>query len=252
MIPASSLARRRLEAERMDDPRTHPDALRRALAALSRVHRLSGTGFRLRSTLDRIAAGVPGNRPVRVLDVACGGGDAALDAAAWGARRRRRVEVVALDRSTTALTVVAERARRQGLGVVCREGDAVQALPGGDFDLVFSSLFLHHLGDDAAVEVVRACASRAAHVLVEDLRRSWSGLLLAHVTLRLVSRSRVAWHDGPASVRAGWRRAELEAVARRAGIPGATVRGVWPQRWALEWAAPTGSLRVPGRDPTRS
>jgi 2-polyprenyl-3-methyl-5-hydroxy-6-metoxy-1,4-benzoquinol methylase len=241
MTATSSLARRRLAPERMDDPGIDPHALRRALRALSRVHRLSGTGLRLRRTLDRIARDGPDDGILRVLDVACGGGDAALDAAAWGARRQRRVEVVAMDLSPVALQVVAERARARGVEVRCRRGDVLHALPDGPFDLVFSSLFLHHLGDDAVVEVLQACAARSRHLVVEDLRRSRLGLLLAHATLRLVSRSQVAWHDGPASVRAGWRREELEGAARRAGLDSAAVRRIWPERWILEWTGRPGT-----------
>lgn len=239
MPTAPSLTRRHLVAERMDDPAVDPRALRRAFAALSRVHLLSGTGRRLRRALAGLAAAAPvGSRPLRMLDLACGGGDASLDAAAWARRRGVALDVVAVDRSPTALTVVQERARRRGLSITCIQADAVDGLPAGPFDLAFSSLFLHHLEADAVVRVLAACRGRARHLVMEDLARSRLGLLMAHVTLRLVSRSRVAWHDGPASVRAGWRRAELEELARCAGLAGARVRRCWPERWLLEAGPP--------------
>lgn len=230
-LPA--LAGRRLDAELMDDPSLDAAAHDAALRALSRVHLLSGTGVRLRRTLARIAETVPGERPLRVLDVGCGGGDASLAAARWARDWKRPVDVVALDLSPQALDFARRRSERDGLAVTFVQGDAVSELPDGPFDLVISSLFLHHLSDDQVTRLLSACAQRSRHVVMEDLRRSRLGLLLAHVTLRLVSRSRVAWHDGPSSVRAGWRRSELADLARRAGLRDATVRWSWPERWIL-------------------
>lgn len=230
-LPA--LTGRRLDAELMDDPALDAAAHDAALRALSRVHHLSGTGVRLRRTLAQIAGTVPPGRPLRVLDVGCGGGDASLAAARWGRARKRSLEVVALDLSAQALAFARRRSDRAGLDITFVQGDAVAALPDGPFDLVISSLFLHHLSDDQVSGLLDGCARRSRHVVMEDLRRSRLGLLLAHVTLRLVSRSRVAWNDGPSSVRAGWRRRELAAVARRAGLVDAQVRWGWPERWIL-------------------
>lgn len=227
------LADRKLAAELMDDPALDAAAHDAALRALSRVHHLSGTGVRLRRTLARVAGTVPPGRPLRVLDVGCGGGDSSLAAARWGRDRNRSVEVVALDLSAQALAFARRRSERAGLGITFTRGDAVVGLPDGPFDLVVSSLFLHHLSDDQVTRLLDACVQRSRQVVMEDLRRSRLGLLLAHVTLRLVSRSRVAWHDGPSSVRAGWRRSELAALARGAGLHDAQVRWGWPERWIL-------------------
>lgn len=233
MSTAAFPSRRHLAEELMDDPALERAELRGALRALSRVHRLSGTGVRLRRVLDEVWKAAS-RRPLRIIDVACGGGDAALDAARWARRAGAELEVVAFDRSPEALQVVRERARRRGLTLTCVEGDARHGLPDGPFDVAFSSLFLHHLDDGGVVSVLEGCVSAARRVFVEDLRRTRTGLLLAHLTLRLVSRSRVAWHDGPASVRAGWRRGELATLVRRSGISGARIARVWPQRLVVD------------------
>jgi hypothetical protein len=118
------------------------------------------------------------------------------------------------------------------------QGDALTDLPPGPFDLVVSSLFLHHLPDEGVVQLLETAGARAARVHIEDLCRSRLGLALAWTTLRLVSRSRVAHVDGPRSVRAGWRRRELADLARAAGLSSVRIRRGWPERWILSWAAP--------------
>jgi hypothetical protein len=78
-----------------------------------------------------------------------------------------------------------------------------------------------------------AAAARA--VGVTDLERSRAGLALAWLGSRVLSRSYVVHHDAPASVRAAFTRAEIAALAREAGLEGATVRRAWPERWTLWW-----------------
>jgi len=224
----------------MDAPDLDPRAHRAALTALSRVHLLSRTGRRLRATLDRVSARVPPPGPIRMIDVACGGGDAVLDAARWARRRGRRLELTAIDLSDVALAFGAARVRRAGLdgpgvSIAWVRGDALDALPAGPFDLAFSSLFLHHLTDDEVVSLLAGMRDRARHVRVEDLRRTRLGLALAWGTLRAVSRSRVAHVDGPRSVRAAWTRDELSELAAVAGLDACRIRRVWPQRLELEW-----------------
>jgi len=108
-------------------------------------------------------------------------------------------------------------------------------LPPG-FDLVCSSLFLHHFPDDDAVRVLSEMAEAGRTVLVQDLRRTRSGYWLAQGTLRILSRSRVARIDGPRSVQASYRIPEVRALARRAGLRGARVVPCWPQRFMLTWS----------------
>jgi len=267
----------------MDAPDLDPDLHRQALRALSRVHALSGTGPRLHRALDAITDDLSEDRPIRMLDVACGGGDAVLDAVRWASRRGRPIEVTGLDLSETALEIASERIRdsepsHPDIGIEWVRRDALRAMPEGPFDLVFSSLFLHHLSDDDVVSFFTAARERVGQVRtrrgharrratrrggtgrertgqertgedlagranggriwVEDLRRTRVGHLMAWATLRAVSRSRIAHVDGPRSVRAGWRRGELLGLAEDAGLSGCRVQRVWPQRLLLDWTGP--------------
>lgn len=230
------LARRVRLPELMDDPGLDPGEHRQALAALRRVAGVSRTGPRVWTAVLRVAA-LRGRRPLRILDLACGGGDVVVELARRGAAAGLDLEVHGCDVSETAL----ERARE------CAHGTGVQArffrldaladpIPGG-YDLVATSLFLHHLDRATAVGFLSRLAAAAGSGIVQDLRRTRTGYVLAWAGLRLLSRSRVAWADGPRSVRAGFRRHELVAMAGEAGIPGARVATAWPQRLVLSWGA---------------
>jgi hypothetical protein len=101
------------------------------------------------------------------------------------------------------------------------------------------SLFLHHLADDDARTLLARMRDAAAQmVAVSDLRRSKWGYALAWLGSRVVSRSEIVRTDGPLSVRAAFTIGEARALAYAAGLDGAKVRPIWPQRFLLVWNRP--------------
>jgi hypothetical protein len=80
--------------------------------------------------------------------------------------------------------------------------------------------------------------ARAAErlLLVQDLRRTRLGYILAWATLRVLTTSDVARTDGPTSVRAAFTVAEARRLTERAGLEGAEVSRCWPERFTIRWA----------------
>jgi hypothetical protein len=82
----------------------------------------------------------------------------------------------------------------------------------------------------------RMAASARRGILVSDLERTRAGLVLAWMASHALCRSPVVRHDGPASVRAAFRKDEARALAGQAGLGGAfTLTRSWPQRLRLRW-----------------
>jgi 2-polyprenyl-3-methyl-5-hydroxy-6-metoxy-1,4-benzoquinol methylase len=234
------------EPELMDDPGLPEAEHVVALAALARINAVSRTSAqiarRVASRFDargRQAASRL-NSPLKVIDVACGGGDVTIGLAVRlgrlaALRGRAAPEVIGIDLSEVAL----ERARRQaaarGVAVHFLAAD-ITAAGCPPCDVAVSSLFLHHLDDTTATRLLEslAVASRFG-VVISDLIRSRLGLALAVVGTTLLSRSRVARVDGPRSVRAARTPAEYRALFAAAGMGTATVRRTWPERVLVDW-----------------
>ena len=228
---------RDLQPELMDDPALPAGEHRRALAGLARLNALSGSVSVLWPDVRKLAREF--GRPLRLLDVATGGGDVPLG---LGARARRAgfpLELSACDLSPVALEAAEARASAVGAAVRFFAADALHApLPAG-FDVVTCSLFLHHLSDDNAVTLLARLAAAADRlVLVNDLSRSRANLGLVWLATRLATRSPIVHADGPSSVRAAFTPAEAAALAERAGLAGATVAARFPCRWLLTWRKP--------------
>lgn len=224
-------------AERMDEPDQDAAELGRSLADLRGVNRwLGGTRVVLHH-LRRLVARHP--RPAyRVLDVATGSADIPLEVAAWARARGVPMKVTATDLHATTLAF----ARRRAAGdpdVRVEPADALH-LPYGDgaFDLVLCSTALHHF--DARGDLLRVLGELrrvgAIGGIVNDLRRSRPALLGARLLAATFWRNHpVTAHDGPLSVRRSFTPAELDELARAAGLPGARVHRHEPFRVALVW-----------------
>jgi MFS family permease len=70
---------------------------------------------------------------------------------------------------------------------------------------------------------------------VADLDRTRLGLCMAWMGAHALTRSPIVHFDAVASVRAAHARAEIEQMARDAGLHGCAVGRAWPQRWRLWW-----------------
>jgi SAM-dependent methyltransferase len=229
-------AERRLQPELMDSPELDRASHLQALDALARVNAVSLTARRVWTEIARLER--RGVRPVRVLDIACGGGDVLVSVA----RRARRLGIAVDLHGCDVSPVALQRAREHGgdaLGVAFHALDAVRdPLPGGH-DLLCTSLFLHHLSSEDALHLLRAMAGATRRaVFVQDLRRTGLGYALALAGLSVLTRSVVAREDGLVSVRAAFTLSEVGMLCREAELADAEVRGCWPQRFTIRWTRP--------------
>jgi SAM-dependent methyltransferase len=229
---------RRRRPEIMDQPDLHPDRHVPALRGLARINFLSGSAGILWPAVAELARAVAPRVP-RILDVATGGGDVPIRL--WRRARRAGLDLYleGCDISPVALEHARTAAARAGAPLRFFEYDALSGTPLAKYDAVMCSLFLHHLDEEPAITFLRRMAETAVRlVLVNDLERSATGLLLAHVVGRLLTTSEVVHVDGPRSVEAAFTRAEARALAERAGLHGARVSWRWPFRWLLSWRRP--------------
>jgi SAM-dependent methyltransferase len=227
--------KRTRQPEVMDDPRLDPPRHLAALRGLARLNVLSCSARTLWQPIKALAE-ENGLRHLRLLDVATGSADVPVKL--WELARRSNIEleVTGVDVSRRALEFAQERARRCGAPLSVRQLNVLQAdLPGG-FDVVVTSLFLHHLENDQAVDLLRKMRSAARRlVLVNDLVRGTSGLWLAQLASRLFTDSDVAQTDALLSVRAAFTIPEVRRLAAAAGLDGAEIRRRWPCRYLLSW-----------------
>lgn len=234
MFPLVAINVRNLKPEIMDQPDLAAADHRQALDGLRRINAWSGSARILWSPLHQLAREL--RRPIRMLDLACGGGDVAIRLAQRARSANLPLQILGMDVSNVAVRHASEAAAKAG--VPCsflRKNALVDELP-QDFDVVACSLFLHHLSEADAICLLRKMSRAARHlVLVNDLVRSRLGWLLAKAGTLLLSRSPVVHVDGPRSVEGAFRIDEARDLARQAGMNDVTIAGRFPCRFLLSW-----------------
>jgi ubiquinone/menaquinone biosynthesis C-methylase UbiE len=200
--------RRTVIPEWLDDDLRTAAEIGETLADLRHINEWFG-GVRTTTELLRRVARERGLRKLSILEVGAGAGDVPLAAQRLLAGYGVRSQVTLLDRASSHLPTG---------GAALVAGDALR-LPfrDGTFDVVSCSLLAHHFEPETlakfASESLRVCRQA---VLINDLIRSRLHLLLVYLGLPLF-RSRITWHDAPASVRRAYTCDELRGLLADVG-----------------------------------
>ena len=197
--------------ELMDDPACDPDRLRATLQRFDTINRLvSRWGRVYRSRIRPFLTTL--DRPARVLDLGCGGGDVITHLARRAALDGLDVEWVGADPDPRAIEVA--RARVPGSRTSFLRTDSTALLAAGErFDLVLSNHVLHHLtpGELALFTEESRRLSRGL-VLHGDIERGRVAYALYTVGITPFAPGTFLRTDGLRSIRRSYRRAELAEV----------------------------------------
>ena len=224
------LRTRSVGTERMDEEGFSPQVMGEALHRVGGFTRLFGGVRAVRRQLRRFPE-------ASVLDV--GAGDLSL-VSSLDQGLANGGPLVGVDSHADVVAVAGQTvSERPGLHVVRADG---RSLPFADrsFDLVISTVTLHHLDDAGAASLLSEMGRVARRaVFVWDLERSavalGGALAFAHTIWR---KDPLVRYDAPQSVRRAFTASELSRAAAQAGLRCPRVRRLWPARLELT-ALPT-------------
>jgi 2-polyprenyl-3-methyl-5-hydroxy-6-metoxy-1,4-benzoquinol methylase len=189
-------------AELLDTDSGTPEEIASSIRDLRNINRWFGGISSNVAMLEEVAARLNVSR-LSMLEVASGSGELSSLVANRLAQKGIQIQITLLDRVRSHLNGSSH-------GIL---GDAL-ALPFADssFDVVSSNLFVHHLAPEElfqfAQEGLRVCSSA---FLINDLVRGPLHLALVYMGLPLF-RSRLTWHDAPASVRQAYTPEEIRSL----------------------------------------
>lgn len=183
----------------------------------------------------------------RLTDLGAGG----CDTARWLVDQCRRGKLNLTIRAIEQDPRVADFARQANAGypeIEVMEADACDRTCWGTPDYVFAQHLLHHLPEAACLQLLKSLDQAMLRCfIISDLVRSRA----AHHTYRLAvspfARGTFLIEDGAASIRRGFRKAELERLCK-AAIQRHPVRihRLWPARLAIIGGPPAHSPREAG------
>jgi 2-polyprenyl-3-methyl-5-hydroxy-6-metoxy-1,4-benzoquinol methylase len=227
---------RRLTPELMDNPNADPAELAQALAFIRSINRRMGGTKALLQHLERWSKSWPKGQTITLLDVATGSADLPIAAARWAHSRGLDLRITAIDIHDQTLSQAQRQLETTGTEIRLMKLDALSILDRfgpKSFDYVHAGLFLHHLSDQTAIQMLDFMRKVARQALIwNDLVRS--PLALAFIRCATLGRSRMIRHDATVSVEAGFTRAEAIDIAHRAGMAQPSYSwSLWTHRFTL-------------------
>lgn len=211
----TSLRFRTDDPELLDSDSVSMEERLEAMRQLPLVNRFLGGARAVLKDLVPIAAEQPNRARLRLLDVGSGSADIPEAIVRWADTAGRPITAIALDRDAASIELAAERATRCADRIHVVRGNALRLpWPDRSFHVVTASMFCHHFFGDELVELVRELTRVAGRaVIINDLHRHWAAYWGFRLASRIFLRGHVVRYDGEVSVRRGFVRKELEALA---------------------------------------
>jgi 2-polyprenyl-3-methyl-5-hydroxy-6-metoxy-1,4-benzoquinol methylase len=240
-ILVPDLSQRAVLREKMDDfTITTDQRLGRALRELRIVNLLLGGARAVRLELEPVFRRRCGGT-LHVLDVGTGLADIPKRIVQWGERRGVTVTVTAVDANpatvafaTESLNAGMDDSMRDRIDVRVEDVFDLGNTPDGYFDVAIASLFLHHFyGDDLIRAVGEMKRVASLGLIINDLHRHSLAYAAIRAIANLMPVSDIFMHDGPASVKRGFRIDELHKIAADVDLRDARIRRRWAYRLVL-------------------
>jgi len=232
-----NLNSRLLLPEMMDDPTLPASELEIVLKALRRINLLSFTTSFLTFPIIEICRRKNIRQPL-VVDIGCGDGWVLSQVVQKLCADGYSAKGIGLDSNHISTNIAKENFKQKNLTFLTRP--ASMGFDDLKADFIISSLFLHHL---SSLEIVNLLLNAAKNVrggiVMVDLRRSISGLILAFMGTRLVTFSSIVHNDSVQSVNAGFNFQEFKELVDSAGLVKGRIEKIFLSRLRLVWEAST-------------
>ena len=237
MIPAYASGRRSRVVELMDREPVAYEEFAACLRDIARINAATNAHAPTIAWIEKLFKMRGGLRhPFRVLDVGCGYGDTLRAIARFADQHGIAMELTGIDINPWAKRA-AEAVTPRGTRIAYETADLF-AFDGTGYDAIISSLFVHHLDDDAAVSFLRWMHRNAKHGwFVNDLHRHVLPYAFIAIAARVGRLHRFVRNDAPLSVARAFRRRDWDALLARAGLDGPAPRVRWEPlfRYCVAW-----------------
>ncbi len=224
------------QIELMDDPTLRGDALQQNLEELEQVNIWLGGYAIILDTLEHlhIAGFFKAAKPIRIVDVGCGGGDTLRCVARWARKQNLKLELIGLDFNDFMLEYC-ERKSQDYPEIQWQKMDIFNpSFANERYDLAICSLFCHHFSHQELVSIFKSLRQNCdIGFVINDLHRH----PLAYYGIKFLTRvfrgSYLVQHDAPLSVLRAFKHKELKALMAESGINRYYLAWRWAFRFRL-------------------
>ncbi len=187
---------------------------------------LAGIKFLLKNNIQH------NKNPICICEIGCGGGDNLSIIRNWCKRKNIVAIFTGIDINPHCISFAQSRKENKGIAFICSDYKTVTFKHPPD--IIFSSLFCHHLCDDELIEMLRWCSAKASigH-FVNDLHRHPLAYYSIRFLTSIFSKSYLVKNDASVSVLRGFNKEEINVLLKSAGIVNYAIKWKWAFRWLV-------------------
>lgn len=225
---------RSTEIEIMDDLLCAGDVVHQTLRELEFINKWLGGNAVTITALDQLLKDCPAHEKVTIVDLGCGGGDMLRIIQRWAEEKGIPVKLIGVDANPHIITF----ARKNQLHLPEIEFLALdifsEEFKNIRFDVALGTLFYHHFNNDQLSAFFKNLQNQAKKgIVINDIHRHPLAYYSIKWLTAMFSGSSMVRFDAPLSVLRAFKKAELTAILKNAGIKDFTLRWKWAFRWQV-------------------
>ena len=216
--------------ELMDDLNMRGDLLRDTLNKIAAINKFLGGNSVTLSGLKSLLKRLDKSDDITIVDLGCGNGDMLRELANYGAKSGYKFKLIGVDANQFTINYAKELSKNykeieyHKLDVFSDNFNELE------YDIVLAALFVHHFKEDQIINLVSKILTKARiGLIVNDLHRHKIAYYLFKMISFFIGNSMVQ-HDGLLSILRGFKRNELESMARKLNCK-SSIRWKWAFRY---------------------
>lgn len=222
--------------ELMDDFSMKGELLRDTLDKLGKINKWLGGNQITLDGLRHLLKEQSKDKTYTIVDLGCGQGDILRLIADYGRKQHYSFNLIGVDANQDAIDYAVELSEGydeisfKKLDVFSEEFQSL------DYDIVLSTLFLHHLNQDEILSFLKMLNSKAKlGIVINDLHRNKTAYGLFKLLSLVISNPMIA-QDGLISILRGFKRNELETISGQLKL---TSQIYWKWAFRFQWIITT-------------
>lgn len=227
------------EEEIMDDLDYKGPILYDSLDKLAKINQWLGGNTVTLNGLKKLLKAHDRSKPLRIIDLGCGGGDILREVSRFGKQKGYSFELIGIDANKHTIAYAQECSKSYD-NIEFRTIDIFsETFKELNYDVVLSTLFLHHFKENELITFLEPVLKKASlGIVVNDLHRHKMAYYLFKL-LSLTIRNQTIVQDGLTSVLRGFKRHELESISKQLNSS-YTLKWKWAFRF--QWILKTSNL----------
>ena len=221
--------------EIMDDFSINGAVLHDTLDTLASINKWLGGNKITIDSLKKILKNTSKITPITIIDLGCGGGDILRRIADYGKKEGYTFNLIGVDANKDAMVYARQLStnydniRFIDCDIFSEEFEALE------YDLVLSTLFLHHFKEEQIIEILSKAKNKAKlGIIVNDLHRH----PMAYYLLKLVCltiKNNMIIEDGLTSILRGFKREELVSFSNKLQVkPQIAWKWAFRYQWIIQ------------------